>query len=93
MESDREINPRAILTRIRNTKRGLRTRSRIIALLSRKGGMSTSQIAKEIGLSESCVRKHLRNMVAEGIVMVVKTRRTFWKLTGAGQTSIDDLQS
>lgn len=87
------ISPRAYLGRIRNVKRGLMTRSRIIELLE-NGPSTTRRIAGGVGLSQSAVRKQLRNMAAEGIVEGRKIKGRFlWKLTGAGQSTLEEVLS
>lgn len=75
---------------MRNVRRGLFTRSRIIETLSKKAS-TISQIADEIGLSESAVRRHLRNMLAEGIVEKLRFRgKILWRLSGSGQLDLEE---
>lgn len=84
------ISPRAYLARIRNVRRGLLTRTKIIELLSR-GPSTTRRLAGGVGLTQSAVRKHLRNMAAEGIVEARKIKGRFlWRLTGAGQSTLEE---
>ncbi|MCL7395518.1 MAG: ArsR family transcriptional regulator [Thaumarchaeota archaeon] len=91
MQTPREVNPRAFLSRIKNTSRGIKVRSAIIKMLMERKAMSTIQIAEEIGLSPSAVRRHLKNMSAEGIVKSLKGRgKSLWTLTGLGQQAIDE---
>ncbi|MCL7399700.1 MAG: ArsR family transcriptional regulator [Thaumarchaeota archaeon] len=60
-------------------------------MLMERKAMSTIQIAEEIGLSPSAVRRHLKNMSAEGIVKSLKGRgKSLWTLTGLGQQAIDE---
>ncbi|MCD6535489.1 MAG: winged helix-turn-helix transcriptional regulator [Thaumarchaeota archaeon] len=50
-----------------------------------------SQLAEEIGLSESSIRRHLNNMLAEGIVEKIKYRgKVLWRLSGYGQLALDE---
>lgn len=92
MQSHQEVNPRAFLSRIKNTSRGIRVRSAIIRMLKERKIMSTVQIAEEIGLTPSAVRRHLKNMDAEGIVKILRDKgKTFWALTGLGQQAIDEV--
>ncbi|RLG07853.1 MAG: hypothetical protein DRN65_02755 [Thaumarchaeota archaeon] len=75
---------------MRNVKKGLLTRSRIVELLSEKA-YTMSQLAEEIGLSESSIRRHLNNMLAEGIVEKIKYRgKVLWRLSGYGQLALDE---
>jgi len=75
---------------VRNVKKGLLTRSRIVELLSEKA-YTMSQLAEEIGLSESSIRRHLNNMLAEGIVEKIKYRgKVLWRLSGYGQLDLDE---
>jgi len=75
---------------VRNVKKGLLTRSRIVELLSEKA-YTMSQLAEEIGLSESSIRRHLNNMLAEGIVEKIKYRgKVLWRLSGYGQLALDE---
>lgn len=67
-------------------------RSAIIEILKERRAMSTVQIAKEVGLTPSAVRRHLKNMNAEGIVKNLKGRgKSLWTLTGLGQQAIDEV--
>jgi len=91
MQTPREVNPRAFLSRIKNTSRGIKVRSAIIKMLMERKAMSTIQIAEEIALSPSAVRRHLKNMSTEGIVKSLKGRgKSLWTLTGLGQQAIDE---
>lgn len=88
-----EISPRAYLRRIKNVRQGLLTRSRIISLLSQSAS-TTRRLASNIGLSQSAIRRHLRNMAAEGIVEKRKIGgRVLWRLTGIGQRTLEEVVS
>ncbi|MEM2057947.1 MAG: ArsR family transcriptional regulator [Nitrososphaerota archaeon] len=92
MQAPREVNPRAFLSRIKNTSRGIKVRSAIIRMLKERKVVSTAQIAKEIGLTPSAVRRHLKNMDAEGIVKTLRGKgKVLWTLTGLGQQAIDEI--
>ena len=89
-DRSRSIHSRAFLRSVRNVKKGLLTRSRIVELLSEKA-YTMSQLAEEIGLSESSIRRHLNNMLAEGIVEKIKYRgKVLWRLSGYGQLALDE---
>lgn len=84
------VHSRAFLRNVRNVRKGLLTRTRIIELLSEKA-YTMGQLAKEVGLSESSIRRHLSNMFAEGIVEKIRYRgRTLWKLSGYGQLALEE---
>ncbi len=80
------FDPLAYLRSIRNVRKGLETRSKIIKVL-RKGNSSTKEIAKIIGMSYSTVRRQLRNMEKDKIVIKISQK---WKLTGKGQKMLDE---
>ncbi len=85
------IRGRAFLREVRNVKRGLITRSRIINILSRKA-CTISQLAEEMGLSKSSVRRHLRNMLAEGVVEKFRYKgKVLWRLSGSGQLDLEEI--
>jgi predicted ArsR family transcriptional regulator len=89
----RIIRGRAYLRDLRNVRRGLLTRSKIIDILSRKAS-TIQQIAEEIGLSESAVRRHLRNMLAEGVVEKLRFKgKILWRLSGSGQLDLEEALS
>ncbi|MEM0204262.1 MAG: ArsR family transcriptional regulator [Nitrososphaerota archaeon] len=80
------------MSRIKNTSRGIKVRSAIIRMLKERKVVSTAQIAKEIGLTPSAVRRHLKNMDAEGIVKTLRGKgKVLWTLTGLGQQAIDEI--
>ncbi len=82
----RNIDSLAYLRVIRNVKRGLETRSKIIRVLKRRKVASISEISKIVNLSYSAVRRQLIIMEQDGVVMRVERK---WKLTGKGQKSLD----
>jgi predicted ArsR family transcriptional regulator len=87
------IRGRAYLRSLRNVRRGLLTRSRIIDVLSRKAS-TIQHIAEEVGLSESAVRRHLKNMLAEGVVEKLRFKgKILWRLSGSGQLDLEEALS
>ena len=85
------VYPRAYLRRIKNVKRGVSTRSRIIDALKQKP-LTVSELAELMELSPSTIRRHLRNMSREGIVLKFKAdRKRLWKLTGIGQAALEEV--
>ena len=94
--SSREAQPirsKAFLRSVKNVRRGVITRSRIIAVISEKA-CTLSQISEELGLSKSSIRRHLNRMLLEGIVEKVRYKgQILWKLGEAGQLDLDEALS
>lgn len=87
------INPRAYLTTVKNVRRGLETRSTIIEALE-KEMLSVAEISKKTGVSQHRVRYHLRRLKTDRVVVRVgKGRKAKWRLTGMGQTSLEETTS
>lgn len=85
-----EVNPRAYLSRIKNVKKGLDTRSKILELIKSKP-LTIRKISEQVGRSSSSIRRHLKNMEAEGIVRSQRYKgRLLWMPTGIGQKSIEE---
>jgi len=74
----------ALLKNIKNVKRGIETRSRIICILKLKDA-SLIEISKTVKKGSTTISYHLKNMEKEGIVIKVNKR---WKLTGKGQQDL-----
>ncbi|MCF8885133.1 MAG: winged helix-turn-helix domain-containing protein [Nitrososphaerota archaeon] len=86
-----EVNAKAYLASIRNVKRGVNTRSKILEVISNKP-QTLKSIAREVGKSSSCIRRHLRNMEKEGIVRSQKFKgKKIWIVTGLGQKAIEEI--
>lgn len=84
------IRSRALLRSVRNVRQGVLTRSRIIDVISVKA-CTLAQLSRELGLSESSIRRHLRNMLAEGVVEKVRYKgRVLWRLGGSGQLDLEE---
>jgi len=84
------IRSRALRRRVRNVRQGVLTRSRIIDVISVKA-CTLAQLSRELGLSESSIRRHLRNMLAEGVVEKVRYKgRVLWRLGGSGQLDLEE---
>jgi len=87
------IYPRAYLRMIRNVKRGVSTRSRIIDALKQRP-LTIKELAELMQLSPSTIRRHLRNMSREGIVLKFKSEgKRLWKLTGVGQVALEEVMA
>lgn len=88
---EQAIRGRAFLREIRNVRQGLVTRSKIINVLSEKA-CTISQIAEELGMSESSIRRHLRNMLVDGVVEKFKYKgKILWRLSGSGQLDLEEI--
>jgi predicted transcriptional regulator len=72
------------LERVKNVKRGLKARTKILAALEKRSS-NAAAIAKEKSLSYGVVIHHLRLLEKEGIVNRKGKRPYFWVLTGLGQ--------
>lgn len=87
MERRGEVDPRAYLRYVRNVRKGIETRTKILNLLS-EGPRTIDNLSKDLGLSKSTVRKHMVRLEKERIVEREGRRRASWKLTGYGQMAI-----
>lgn len=76
----------AFLRTIRNVKKGLMTRSKIIAILKHNKS-TTKEMAEKINMSYSAIRRQLKLMEREKIVRKIGKK---WNLTGYGQREITD---
>jgi len=72
------------LERVKNVKRGLKTRTKILGALEKRSS-DAATIAKEKSLSYGVVMHHLRLLEKEGIANRKGKRPYFWVLTGLGQ--------
>jgi DNA-binding transcriptional ArsR family regulator len=72
------------LERVKNVKRGLKARTKILDALEKRSS-NAAAIAKEKSLSYGVVMHHLRLLEKEGIVNRKGKRPYFWVLTGLGQ--------
>jgi predicted transcriptional regulator len=79
------FHPKAYLVSIRNVRRGLASRSKILSVLETKG--STARLlSKRTKLNYAVVLHHLNLLTLEKIVMRRKEKKPYiWMLTGAGQ--------
>ena len=59
----------------------IKSREKIVALLSKDGKLSAVTIAKKIGISSKAVEKHLANLKAEGVIeRIGSARGGFWRV-------------
>lgn len=84
-EAETAFHPKAYLARIRNVRRGLSSRSKILNVLEKKGA-TAHLLSESARLNYGVVLHHLKLLKLEKIVMRRKeTKPYFWMLTGAGQ--------
>lgn len=81
-------HPKAYLSRKRNVKRGLVSRSKILVVLEDKGD-NAQTVAGESQLSYGVVLYHLRLLEAEGSVSRRNGRPIHWSMTGLGQQRLE----
>lgn len=83
------IHAKAYLTRIKNVKPGVTSRSKILFCLE-KGKKKVSEIAKETNLRYHCIAHHVRSLSSEKIVTPTrKAKPQVWQLTGYGQQKLN----
>lgn len=84
--NEKIIEALAFLRNIKNVKKGLTTRSKIIRVL-KKSRSSAKEIANKINMSYSAIRRQLKLMEKENIVREIGRK---WILTGYGQRELTD---
>ena len=77
-------HPNAFLSNIRNNKRGVGTRTRILVALDRHPA-NVRALSGETGLPYGVVLHHLMLLMAEDVVERGQRRPHIWVLTGLGQ--------
>jgi hypothetical protein len=77
-------HPNAFLSGIKNVKRGLRSRTRVLNVLENQSA-DAKTIARESGVSYGVVMHHLKLLRSEGTVEGKGNRPRIWVLTGLGQ--------
>jgi predicted transcriptional regulator len=81
-------HPNAYLTSIKNMKRGLRARTRLLNTLEKMSG-DAKEVAKESELRYGVAMHHLKLLAAEDIVERKGGRPYVWSLTGLGQKRLE----
>lgn len=82
------LHPKAFLISRRNVKAGLVARSKILITLE-KVSRSAPQVAKETGLTYTCVSYHLKALRKDRLVERMTNRKPFtWTLTRFGQQKL-----
>ncbi|MEM3695352.1 MAG: ArsR family transcriptional regulator [Candidatus Bathyarchaeia archaeon] len=77
-------HPKAYLTEVKNIKRGLLARTKILNALD-KGSTDAKTLAEQTGMHYNVVMHHLRLLEVEGIVERKRSKPNVWTLTGLGQ--------
>jgi predicted transcriptional regulator len=88
----KNFHPKAYLTQIRNIRPGLATRTKILLALE-KEPMDAKTVAEQAEITYGSAIYHLNLLKAEKIVQYTGTRTYVWKLTGAGQKRLTDLET
>jgi len=81
----------AILREKRNTRKGLQMRNQILEFLFNNSTkkFSTREIANNTGFTYESTTYHLRNLLAENVVVkYLINRKNLWQITGLGQQTI-----
>ncbi len=78
------VHPKAYLSRIRNVRSGLRSRTQILNILEHQSA-DAKTIAKETSATYRVVIHHLRLLRIEGTVERKGNKPHVWALTGLGQ--------
>jgi hypothetical protein len=81
---NRSFHPNAYLQQVRNVRKGLRARTRLLNVLEKRSS-DASGIAKETSMSYNVVMHHLRLLQNDGTVDRKGHRPYVWMLTGFGQ--------
>lgn len=77
-------HPNACLENIRNTKLGLKARTKILDSLDKVSG-DAKTVGKGAGMHYGVVMHHLKLLEAEDIVLRKSGKPYVWALTGKGQ--------
>jgi DNA-binding transcriptional ArsR family regulator len=83
-------HPKAYLSNIKNIRRGLQARTRILDVLDKRS-VDAKNISKETEMHYSVVMHHLRLLEAEGIIGRKQSKPYIWGLTGLGQKRLVNL--
>ena len=83
-------HPKAYLSNIKNVRRGLQARTRMLNVLDKRS-VDAKTIAKETEMHYGVVMHHLRLLEAEGIIERKQSKPHIWMLTGLGQKRLVNL--
>lgn len=85
-------HPKAYLTKIRNVRPGLAARTKIVLALEKKP-VNAKTVAEQAQITYGVAIHHLHLLEAGRIVQHTDNRPYVWRLTGAGQKRLTDLES
>ncbi|MBE0517272.1 MAG: hypothetical protein IBX41_07795 [Methanophagales archaeon] len=91
MDRKERYHPNAYLARRRNVTKGLKARTKILAVMERTDALTIKEVSRLALLSYSSSLHHLRLLEDEGILKRAGKRPYKWRLTGKGQKSLDQL--
>jgi DNA-binding transcriptional ArsR family regulator len=83
-------HPKAYLSNIKNIKRGLQARTRILNVLD-KESVDAKGVSNKASLHYGVVMHHLKLLEAEVIVERKQSKPHIWALTGIGQRRLVNL--
>jgi predicted transcriptional regulator len=83
-------HPKAYLSNIKNIRRGLQARTRILDVLDKRS-VDAKNIANETGMHYGVIRHHLRLLEIEGIIERGQGKPHIWVVTGLGQRRLVNL--
>lgn len=84
------FHPKAYLSNIKNIRRGLQARTRILDVLDKRS-VDAKTVAEETEMHYGVVMHHLRLLEAEGIIERKQSKPYIWVLTGLGQKRLVNL--
>ncbi|MDI6885589.1 MAG: hypothetical protein QMD22_04440 [archaeon] len=91
MDTKERYHPNAYLARRRNVTKGLKARTKILAVMDRINALTIKEVSRLAVLSYSSSLHHLRLLEDEEILKREGKRPYKWKITGKGQKSLDQL--
>lgn len=83
-------HPNAYLTSVRNVRRGLEARTRILSVLDARSGDART-VADKAAMHYGVVLHHLKLLRSEGIVRREGVRSSIWATTGVGQRRLQNI--
>jgi DNA-binding transcriptional ArsR family regulator len=83
-------HPKAYLSSIKNIKRGLQARTRILNVLD-KESIDAKNISSKTDMHYGVIMHHLRLLETEGIIERKQSKPHIWALTGLGQRRLVNL--
>jgi hypothetical protein len=91
MGTKERYHPNAYLARRRNVTKGLKARTKILAVMDRTDELTLKEVSRLALLSYSSSLHHVRLLEGEGILKRAGKRPYKWRITGKGQKSLNRL--